>query len=1327
MADLAELEIRVDSKEAKKGADALDELGKASEKTAKSQEKQAKASRRSKKANEEVGDSAGKASQKTKTQKQQLKGFEAEARKAAKAAEKLAKAQARQAKTAELAAQKTSKMAKAMRFAKTQLLAVAAGFSAVLIATKAVSVIGDFEQSMATLTGVMRGSEMQMAALAKQAKELGATTRFSASQAAEAQLNLARAGLKQAQILAALPPVLNLAAGAQLDLGEASKITSQTLAQFGLNAMEAARVSDVLVGVSNRANTDVRQLGEAFAFAGAIASQMGQTLEGTAAAIGVLANSGIQASSAGTNLRGILLALAAPAGQARKKIAELAKASGQSVDAFDSTKNSILELAEAFAKAEAGPKDLVKIFGKLNTGAALILSKSVGQLKELTEASKLTNGEAQALADTMNNTLKGSFAGLISAIENLFLVLGDSGLLSVLRAITDALTIVIRSLGGADEKAGTFSFTAQVLAKILKLLLFTLKAYIAGLVAMNIKLIAARIATVGFNVALQGLKRALISTGIGILVVGLGELVAHFVTTTDAVDDMVKDMKRLKDASGDAADGIDKVTEAQKNLTKEQKKSLTPQEKVRAFYRSLRDEVKDLELELQKLRFPETRVLTAIKQLEQLKREFGAVGVASRQGARLEQGITGSLAQQGAEIDIARITALAQIRIDTLKAISREERKGSKTTKAASVEINRLADFWAKLNDQLETAQLSTAAKQLTKLREEFLKLGSLDAQALELPFDVDDIIQGFANIDDTLRKIREANEIKRIAEEGRIAMEQLKAAVLDVRKEVQVLALGPTATELQKVRIEMQEIVKAAEMLGGDAVQDVEALIQQIGKFRQVVVSAEKFAGTMNMLADSINTVATAEVPNTGDFVRAYDQINKATSDTAKELVKLQEQGHITQGEFSSAMEAMAVDTDLALRSITNSLQRSRLQAVADGILNSISRLSITLLFDIADVQEQAEAQVTKLNQKAAVSRNRAEEAAQSALRQTSDAAKIAAEDVAFHAKQQAEEAERAAAKAGRAATEATKEAVRNFIIEIQKIVTQEIIIKPILDLAGAQVQKGLLSLFPALGNAGDAAKDVADDAAEVSANAALKVAAADQVLAATGQTTAATAQTTAATAQDLAATGQTTAATAQTTAATTMTAAITTFAASVTSFAAAVAGETLGEGAAAIGDVAQVVKAGAANGAVYNDRTLAFASGGVVTSPIGFPLRGGGLGIAGEAGPEAILPAQRGSGGGFTVEADVAGQATRAEVQRMRNGRLGVKLFGTGGIVGEGETKIARPSAGGRGFPTQPARGEEATRATVVNMTVVTPNASSFKRGSRQIRKGIRRRGGV
>ena len=178
--------------------------------------------------------------------------------------------------------------------------------------TAAVKTTGDFDAAMSKVQAVSGATAEDVELLRQKAKEMGETTKFSASESAEALNYMAMAGWKTDQMLGGIEGIMNLAAASEEELGTTSDIVTDALTAFGMKAEEAGRFSDILAAASSNANTNVAMMGESFKYVAPVAGAMGYSAEDVAIALGLMANSGIKADMAGTSLRNMMQRMAKP-------------------------------------------------------------------------------------------------------------------------------------------------------------------------------------------------------------------------------------------------------------------------------------------------------------------------------------------------------------------------------------------------------------------------------------------------------------------------------------------------------------------------------------------------------------------------------------------------------------------------------------------------------------------------------------------------------------------------------------------------------------------------------------------------------------------------------------------------------------------------------------------------------------------------------------------------------------------------------------------------------------------------------------------------------
>ena len=299
-----------------------------------------------------------------------------------------------------------------------------------------------FELALNRVGAVSRASAEEMQQFEEQARALGATTEFSASQAAGAQVAFAQAGFSVNETLVATPGILALAAAGQLEMAEATAIAAKSVRQFNLDASETDRVADVLAEVSARSLTDVRKMGRALAFSGVAADTLNVSLERTSAALGVLQNAGITGFRAGTNLRALFSRMAGPTSIAAQEIERL----GFNVDEFSRRvqEGQFVEVLEELGEAGLDFVGARKIFEQEVAPAALILAKSGDQVRELTKELENAEGAAQEMAKRTNQGLVGSFRRLRSVTEELLIAIGRAGIVQAMTGFANAGSEVIR-------------------------------------------------------------------------------------------------------------------------------------------------------------------------------------------------------------------------------------------------------------------------------------------------------------------------------------------------------------------------------------------------------------------------------------------------------------------------------------------------------------------------------------------------------------------------------------------------------------------------------------------------------------------------------------------------------------------------------------------------------------------------------------------------------------------------------------------------------------------------------------------------------------------
>lgn len=330
----------------------------------------------------------------------------------------------------------------------TAALGAAAGYS--------IKVGAGFESSMSNVAAISGAAGAELEALTDKAKEMGAKTKFSAIESADALAYMAMAGWKTEDMLGGLEGIMNLAAASGEDLAATSDIVTDAMTAFGMQASESAHFADVLAAASSNSNTNVGLMGETFKYVAPVAGALGYSVEDTAAAIGLMANAGIKGSQAGTALRTLLTNLAKPtdqvAGYMEALGVSLTDASGQMLplrELLGELRESFAQLSEAeraeYAAGLAGQEGM--------SGLLAIVSASDADFDKLTESIDGSSGAAEEMAAIMNDNLQGALKIVQSGLEGLGISVYE-GLQAPLKEAAQSATGMIQQLQDAFNQGG---------------------------------------------------------------------------------------------------------------------------------------------------------------------------------------------------------------------------------------------------------------------------------------------------------------------------------------------------------------------------------------------------------------------------------------------------------------------------------------------------------------------------------------------------------------------------------------------------------------------------------------------------------------------------------------------------------------------------------------------------------------------------------------------------------------------------------------------------------------------------------------------------------
>lgn len=372
----------------------------------------------------------------------------------------------------------------------------------------------EFDSSMSNVYSLMTSlnlTQADMDELRQTAIRMGATTKFSASEAADAMGYMALAGWNNKQTIEALPGVLNLAAAANMDLAKASDIVTDTMTPFGMAASRAGEAADVFAYAQANSNTTVEGLGEAMKYAAPTADAFGMTLQNTAAAMGVLANAGIKGSQGGTTLNAMLRDMKKNADNGRIAIGKTKVALTNADGSYRSYAAIIRDIDKATSSMTASQRDaaLGAIFGDESLkGILATLKQGPDALDEMTKGLYACEGAAKEMAETAENNLQGDLTKLGSGVSTMGIALHDF-FVPAIRQTVQAVTGLVGWFNALDDGTKNTIFRIGAMAAA------------AGPLLLN------------------GGKVLTLLSGVNPLVVGLGAAAALAYTHSEALQGMV--------------------------------------------------------------------------------------------------------------------------------------------------------------------------------------------------------------------------------------------------------------------------------------------------------------------------------------------------------------------------------------------------------------------------------------------------------------------------------------------------------------------------------------------------------------------------------------------------------------------------------------------------------------------------------------------------------------------------------------------------------------------------------------------------------------------
>ena len=399
------------------------------------------------------------------------------------------------------------------------------------LGTAAVKTAADFDSAMSRVAAVSGATGSDFDKLRDKAREMGAKTKFSATEAADAMNYMAMAGWKTEDMLSGIEGIMYLAAASGEDLATTSDIVTDALTAFGLTAEDSGHFADVLAAASSNANTNVSMMGETFKYCAPVAGALEFSVEDTAEAIGLMGNAGIKASQAGTSMRSIMTNLTGDVKLSGAAIGDVTIATTNADGSMRSLSAILADCRVAFGgmtEAEKANNAETLVGKNAMSGFLALMNAAPEDIAKVSGAVNNCKDAAKNMADTMQDNLEGQLTILKSQLQELAISFGDL-LMPAVRSIVSGLQGMVDVLNAMPDGVKQVIMIIALLAAVLGPVLIIIGKVISavGTIMTIVPKLAGVINTV--KTAFGALNAVMLANPIAIVIAAIAALVAAFV------------------------------------------------------------------------------------------------------------------------------------------------------------------------------------------------------------------------------------------------------------------------------------------------------------------------------------------------------------------------------------------------------------------------------------------------------------------------------------------------------------------------------------------------------------------------------------------------------------------------------------------------------------------------------------------------------------------------------------------------------------------------------------------------------------------------------